>query len=74
MRRCLVLALALPAFVLGCSRAAPEPEPVRAVRTLTVGEGAEGSSVDAEVVASDRIHGVLGQSSTRKPTFIRTWK
>jgi membrane fusion protein, multidrug efflux system len=53
MRRCLVLALALPAFVLGCSRAAPEPVPVRAVRTLTVGEGAEGSSVDyaAEVRA-----------------------
>ena len=44
MHRLAVVTLALSLSLFGCSRPAPEPEPVRAVRTLTVGATAEGSS------------------------------
>lgn len=46
MHRAAVIALALALLLQGCSRPAPAPEPVRAVRTITVGEGAEPASVD----------------------------
>ena len=46
MLRSAVVALTLPLWLLGCSRPAPEPDPVRSVRTVTVGEGAQGGTVD----------------------------
>jgi multidrug efflux system membrane fusion protein len=46
MHRAAIVLLALPMLLLGCSRPAPDAEPVRAVRTLTVGAGAEGSTLD----------------------------
>jgi membrane fusion protein, multidrug efflux system len=42
----LVLALAALAAMAGCSRPPATAEPVRAVKVLTVGEGAQGSSQD----------------------------
>jgi membrane fusion protein, multidrug efflux system len=43
----LVLAsFALVAMLVGCSRPAPAPEPIRAVRTVTVGQQSAGSSID----------------------------
>jgi membrane fusion protein, multidrug efflux system len=54
MRQALLLSLTLPLIVLAaCSRPAPAPEPVRAVRTLVVGQAAEGWNIDyaAEVRA-----------------------
>ena len=46
MHRAAIVVLALPMLLLGCSRPAPDAEPVRAVRTLTVGAGAEGTTLD----------------------------
>jgi membrane fusion protein, multidrug efflux system len=46
MHRSAIVAVALALSVLGCTRPAPQEEPVRAVRTLTVGQGAEGSTLD----------------------------
>lgn len=53
MHRAAVVAVALSLSLFGCSRPAPEAPPVRAVRTLTVGDGAAGSTIDyaAEVRA-----------------------
>ncbi len=47
MRRfALLLALTLAALASGCSRPAPPPEPLRAVRTITVGQPSAGTSID----------------------------
>ena len=47
MRRCVsLLAVTMAALASACSRPAPPPEPVRAVRTVTVGQTSAGSSVD----------------------------
>jgi multidrug efflux system membrane fusion protein len=46
MNRAAIVLLALLMLLLGCSRPAPDAEPVRAVRTLKVGAGAEGSTLD----------------------------
>jgi RND family efflux transporter MFP subunit len=47
MRRVLVATI-LPLFALvaACSQPATPPEPIRAVRTITVGEASQGSSID----------------------------
>lgn len=44
--RLLASVLVLVALMAGCSRQAPAPDPVRAVRTVTVGQQSAGSSVD----------------------------
>jgi membrane fusion protein, multidrug efflux system len=47
MRRVLFASLLpLLSIVAACSQSAPPPEPVRAVRTITVGQASQGSSVD----------------------------
>jgi RND family efflux transporter MFP subunit len=45
-RTILSLALASSLAVVACSRPAPPPEPVRSVRTITVGDASAGGSVD----------------------------
>jgi RND family efflux transporter MFP subunit len=47
MRRPLIaLILPLSGLVAACSASAPPPEPIRAVRTFTVGPASQGSSID----------------------------
>jgi membrane fusion protein, multidrug efflux system len=47
MRRCVsLLAVTMAALASACSRPVPPPDPVRAVRTVTVGQTSAGSSVD----------------------------
>jgi membrane fusion protein, multidrug efflux system len=45
-RRFIASILPLLALMAACSQSAPPPEPVRAVRTVTVGQGSQGSSID----------------------------
>lgn len=61
--RALSLSLALPlaaALLAGCSKPAPAPEPVRAVRTLTVANGVAGGSHEFAAEVRARTESRLG--------------